>query len=267
LPLPRSETGHLFLGGKRTLLLCVDIRPFVRPPRGSLLRAPTAVVRGHRMITLDAISLTSLVTATGLVTLSMVGWRQERSVLIARLFSALALVTAWWTLTRGLATTGLQLRYPVVYISSQLLSGFVGPLLFLLTLAFIRRVRRLRAWWFVILPGTFGTMNVLLVWWTIPVSVQRDSVEAFLAGTSVRDLPYLAHAPWYLPLLAAHTAELFVFMLASVGLFVRYAHVATTSDEVSDARLFTLVYVMALAGVTAADLLPLSGFGSAGPRV
>ncbi|HSF03071.1 MAG TPA: histidine kinase N-terminal 7TM domain-containing protein, partial [Solirubrobacterales bacterium] len=172
---------------------------------------------------LDSVSLASIVAATSLVAISSLGLWQERSLLVARSLAALALISAWWTLGRGLATPELSLEHPRLYVNSQVFSGFFGPTLFLFTLAYTGRIERAGRWLLVLVPGALGTVNVLLGACLVPEEVAPGSLEQFYAGVPVHGLEVATTVPWYLPLLVLHTAQLYAFTFASIFVFVRDA--------------------------------------------
>src|SRR5262245_50475648 len=219
-------------------------------------------------LTLDAISLVGLVAAMALVALAFVGWWHERSALTARLFSLLALIGSWWTLMRALAMSELSNRHPAFYLASEIFSGFFGPVLFLVTLAYLGRARRPRWWWApVLLCGAAGTLNVFLSAALVPGDVRRSSLEAFRSGAPVSTLPLVAYAPWFLPLQIAHTAQLYVFIVLSALLFVRETYRPDSLVEAFDARVLALIYTVAAVALTLTELVPLLEFGNAAPRV
>ncbi len=216
---------------------------------------------------LDSVSLASIVAATSLVVISSLGLWQERSLLVARSLAALALISAWWTLGRGLATRELSLEHPILYMSSQVFSGFFGPTLFLFTLAYTGRIERAGRWLLVLVPGALGTVNVLLLWCLVPEEVGRRSLEQFYAGVPVHGLELATTAPWSLPLLVLHTAQIYAFTFASIFVFVRDARRAGSRRRASDTRLLALVYGGAIAAVSVTDTAAFSESGDLGGRL
>lgn len=149
-----------------------------------------------------------------LVYLASAGWTAGPTRLVSRLFAALALVAAWGTLTFGLALTvslGWDAR---LCFASRLFSGFLGPLLFLFTLAYLGRLERWSSWCLLmLLPGLAATAQFLLLLALVPEGVVREAVQRFSLGGATAGAwasPLEAY-PWYRGLLLVHTLQQYSF--------------------------------------------------------
>lgn len=212
-------------------------------------------------LTLDAIALASCMAAVALVAAAWLGWWEDRSLLLSRLFVALALLGAWWTGAMGLAGTSLGTSSPLVQTSSQLLSGFFGPLLLLFTLAYLGRIERWRAWCIlVLLPGTVGSLNFALLAWCVPAATLRTSLDLFLEGVPLMRTPLIDAAPWYLPLQIFHAAQLYLYTLASGVVLLWDARRRRAAGALPPgSTILASIILVVLAAITATDLFGLTG--------
>ncbi len=209
-------------------------------------------------ITLDLIAFLSLLFAFSILHLAAMAWT-ERSLtpLLSRLFVALALIAVWWTLTRGFSSADLSLRYPGLYTASEIFSGFTAPLLLLFTLASIGLINRWPRWGvFALMPALAGTTAWVLAMTLVPQSVQRDVLETFLAGGRLGDTAVTRLAPWWVALHAVHTAQLLVFSVTSIIIFVRYGGRLFQRGDGFAADVLVPMYVAIVVAILVTDVLP-----------
>lgn len=201
-----------------------------------------------------------MLSAAALATLSILGWWEEGSPPVSRLFSLLAMIAAWWAFTMGLAGTDLGARFPLLLMFSQLFTGFLGAVLLMFTLAYLGRLPVVSARWaLALLPGLAGPVNLLLLAWLVPGDVRSESLARFLAGVPAQELPLVAWAPWYLPLHLAHTLQLCGFTLASAFVFLQSAWRREPAWARSDAVILATIFLTTLLAIASTDVLGLWG--------
>lgn len=120
-------------------------------------------------------------------------------------FSALLVLLAWSTLTLALGVQGLGRVWPSLLVASPLVSGFMGPAIYLHTLQLLRPEKPLPSKLiFVGLVGTFYALAVLV----IPGG--SAYLEAYIFGGGA-----VGSHPVITPLFRLHTATLLCFCGAS----------------------------------------------------
>ncbi|MDF1565945.1 MAG: adenylate/guanylate cyclase domain-containing protein [Deltaproteobacteria bacterium] len=219
-------------------------------------------------ITIDLLAGVSLLAAVNNFYLSGLSWFEARGLLTARLLSALTLVAAWWTLWMGLAFTELGVAEPRLVQTSQLFSGFFGPLLLLFTLAYTRVLRRLdwRAG-LVMCTGLFGTVSNVLLWILDP-PIYRRMAEEFIRGGKGFELGQVTdELLWYEILQRAHATELLLFTLVSSVLFARWSWKQTERRDRIDGAVIATIHVTLLVGIVATNIMPGAGYSSTGARL
>ena len=215
-------------------------------------------------LSIDLIALLGFLSALNLLYVGILTWWEDWSRLATRLFVGLAFLGAWWAFCVALSFSGLGLAYPRWFMLSQLLSGFLGPLLFLFTLAFLDRMPRWKpVHTLLLLPGLFGTVCLALtVWMPQPSEVEaayRTVIAAFVGGAPL-DRGFLqAHFPWFVPLQLAHTIQLLAFVLASVVVFVWNSRQVACQQDRTVSRALALIYLSMLSGVLLTNVMPLLG--------
>ena len=213
------------------------------------------------MLTLDFISLASLLAAINMLYVAAFTWLEGRSLLTARLFTALALAGAWWGLCLGLAFTPWGIEWPQMLQMSQLTSGLYGPLILLYTLSYVGILRQWSWKWALwILPGLAGTLSFVLVLLMKPAAydhVARDFIHgsgAFDRAAIAADLPIYDELQWL------HSIQLLVLTLASVVIFVRRAGKMNKTSDQLETRMHAMIFGVLLVGIVLTQLLPSLGY-------
>ncbi len=216
-------------------------------------------------VTFDLISLASLIAAINFVYVGILSWLEGRSLLTARLFGLITISGAWWAFWVGLAFTEFSAAYPYLAQTSQLISGFFGPLIFLFTLSYVGILDQWHwRWSWVLVPGAFGTLSFLLI-----IVLEPPNYAEVLHAYVVKGEGFNAAAVawWYKLLQLAHAGELLAYTLASIVIFLAVSRRQTVSRDRFEARLLALIYATLLCAIVLANVLFLIGFSRNWTRI
>lgn len=213
------------------------------------------------MLTLDFISLASLLASINMVYVAAFTWLEGRSLLTARLFTALALAGAWWGICLGLAFTPWGIEWPEMLQMSQLTSGLYGPLILLYTLSYVGILKQWSWKWALwLLPGLAGTLSFILVLVVQPAAYDHVARD-FIHGAGAFDRAAISvDLPIYDELQYVHSVQLLVLTLASVVVFMRRAGRMTKASDQLETRMHAMIFGVLLVGIILTQLLPSLGF-------
>lgn len=214
-------------------------------------------------ITLDPISLVSIVCAINLLYVAVLSWLEGASLLTARLFAAMALTGAWWAMCLGLAFSEWGLAWPALLQLSQLLSGFFGPLVLLYTASQTGVMKRWSWRWALLLtPGGAGALSILLVL-TLQPPLYDEVARQFIQGDSSFDIGRVGDAhPWYRPLQTIHAVQLFANTFAAIVLALLMAQRQRVRRDRFESRLNAVIYATMLIGIVLTNVLPGAGYSA-----
>ena len=215
-------------------------------------------------MTFDLLSLAGILTSLTLLYLAMWSWWSEREALEGRLFTLMCLIGAWWAFWIAF-TFNPDTRHIIgAAMFSQLFSGYLGPVVFLLTLAHTDVVQRFHPRLLVLfLPGLAGTLACAGAHLIVPYA----ELSALIEGAIARGMIQPSNLPgWLAVLLAIHAMELLLFLVASIVVFGLKGLRATGKD-----RFEKLVLAMVLGAFLTAllmcNFLPLFGGAYFLPRL
>lgn len=212
-------------------------------------------------ITLDAISLVSLICGINMLYVTALSWIEGQSLLSSRLFSLLGLVGAWWALALSLAFSQWGMAWPPLLQLSQITSGFFGPLMLLYTLSVFGRLPRFdgRAW-AIMATGLPGLVSIVLVLVLRPPHYD-DISRAFIMGSGAFDVGAIAaEAPWYAPLQRLHALQLLANTLIAIGVALWAGVRRQVRRDRFEARLHAVMLAVLLVGIVLTNVLPGLGY-------
>jgi len=165
-------------------------------------------------------------------------------------FSTLLVILAWATLTLGLSMHGFGRSWQPIMVAAPLISGFMGPALYLHCRQLLLPGRALPMW--TLLAGFFGTSYAVAV---VLLPGGLDFLQAYLYEDE-----HIFH-PIFSTLFALHTSTLFVFCLASGWLVFRSSPAESVENGASRETIFWLKITLGvgLGMLVSSNILPLAG--------
>ena len=155
--------------------------------------------------------VSSMITAVALGITAGLGFKFARYRAPAqRAFSLTMGLGAYYVFCVGFSHGGGARHFPVLYASTQLLSGYIGPLLYFFCLSVTDPLKTPNRWW--LLAGVPGTLYSLYMF------THPEAVELLAAFDTDRQLRW---HPVAVPLSLLHTIDLVGFTAWSFVLVVR----------------------------------------------
>ncbi len=215
-------------------------------------------------MTFDVLGLLGILTSVVLLYLATWSWWSGETRFGGKLFAGLCFVTAWWSFWIALSYTPAAREHAGLMLSSQVLSGFFGPLVFLFALSYAGKVHRWRPWMLLVLgPGLAGTLSWLGTWLLVSPERRNEAVARFFETGKME----MAEMPaWFTAGQVVHSLELLGFLLASSAVVAYSAWRGRGRDKL-DQLVLSLVLLTFLVGFVCCRITPLVGGADYWPRV
>ena len=166
---------------------------------------------------IDSLSVAEALRFGSVIAISMVhiftaacSFYMERRTERPPMFAVLFVVLAWCTLTLGSGTSGLGRYFPVLLVGAPILSGYLGPVLFIYTKQLVSPHDRVSLKW--IFCGVFGTIHSFLA------LILPDGLDPAIQSILHKN-PYIH--PILSPLMFVHSIQLISFAILSTFLITR----------------------------------------------
>ena len=169
-------------------------------------------IHGYRILILAEVFRFASVVAISMVHIfaAACSYYMEKRHRRLPMFALIFTLLAWCTLTLGSATSGLGLYFPFLLVGAPLLSGYIGPALFIYTKQLTSPHERVSLKWF--LCGIFGTVHSVLA------LLMPNGLEPAIQSIIYKQ-PYFH--PVYGTLMIVHGVQLISFAIFSTFLITR----------------------------------------------